>query len=237
MTYEILRIVYCVIFALLIFRLLIVYIEVFIIFMLNQKNSQYDKQVERPRLLFHIIAFIVIGLSFIPIHNLTGCIEFNWEATLLLSISTILFISGGIIVVFSWSKMFKNKYIPLLESRIIAKYQLKLKSNINIDSLCRTCIEKQAIDKDSIDDFKLLLQGAKCDSPIKWTEKSLRSKQISYKPLFNLLHEIIEGGFLPQKVGRDLYLSFVIDNFIIEGVQFEKNLPARYSEWITEMNK
>lgn len=237
MTYEILRIVYYVISALLIFRLLIVYIEVFIIFMLNQKNTQYDKQVEKPKLLFHILAFIFIGLSFIPIYNLKGHLELNLWFIALLSISAILFVLGVTIAIFSWTKKFENKYIPILENKIIAKYQLKIRSNIDIDSYYRTIIEEQAIDKDSLDDFKLLLQGAKCKSPIKWTKKSLRSKQISYKPLFDLLHEIIEDGFLPQKVGRNIYLRFVKDNFIIEGVQFEKNLPARYSEWVTGMNK
>lgn len=233
MTYENIHIIYIVISVIVLLRILKVYAEMFISFMLNQKNIQYDGQVEKPRLLFHILGIIFISISFLPIGRLNGSIQVDFEQIVLLFSSLTFFILGIVTIMFSWSKKFKHKYIPILEKKIKEKYQLKIKDSIDVEHYVKQFIDTSLIAPESKSDFVSFLNNKPISSAIVWTAKTSRSKQPCYRSLFNFLDEVIDGGFMVTEQSRQIYLSLVIDNFIIEGVEFKTNVPPRYSEWLT----
>ena len=232
MTYEIIEITYIIVSVVILLKILKVYVEMFISFMLNQENIQYDNRVEKPRLLFHILGIMFIGLSFLPIDKLNGHVEIDFEHLISLFSSLIFFILGVVTICFSWSKKFRYKYVPMLEKKIKEKYKLKIKESVNVENYVKKFIETSTIDPESENDLTLFLNNRTVNSTIVWTAKTSRSKQISYISLFNFLDEVVEGGFMVKEQSRNIYLSLVTDNFIIERVAFKTNVPSRYSEWL-----
>lgn len=206
-------------------------------FMFNQKSKWYDKSIEKPRLLFHILAVIFFIISLIPLWNYRGinfanCLDCLNLASTLLSFSTGLFFA-----LFSWTPKFKYKFIPKIESTIQKQNTLKIRKELDKETLLGKYLTEEYISKESFDDFERFIQGKEIENLIIWKNKARRSKQTTYLSLFDLLHEIIEGGFDPKNKERSIFVEYVKEIFVIEGVQFKKNINARYSEWITAMNK
>lgn len=213
------------------------YVYLFFEFMFNQESKWYDKSIEKPRLLFHIFTLILFLLSFLPFQS-SKIIDFtDWNDYTKISATFLLFGTGVFTSLFSWSSRFKYKFIPNIESKIQKLNTLKLKVDLDKDAILKKYLSETYISKDSFDDFERFIRGEEIENHIAWVCKTQISKQTSYPPLFDLLHEIVEGGFLHKEKKRSLYERYVIDHFIIKGVEFEKNIKPRYCEWITKMNK
>ena len=215
--------------VILLLRIFKVYLEMFVSFMLNQENIQYDSRIEKPRLLFHILGILLIGVSFFLIKELNEFVKIDIEHVLLLFSSFGFYTLGVVAILFSWSKKFRNKYIPILEKKIKEKYKLKIKESVDIENYVKKFTETSTIDTESEKDLILFLNNEKVSSTIIWTAKTSRSKKLCYRSLFNFLDEVVEGGFMVKEQSRNIYHSLVTDNFIIEGVVFEKNVPPSYS--------
>ena len=150
------------------YRLSRVYLESFLIYMFNQKNKIYDKIVEKPRLLFHIIGFFSIAFAFTVLYQIAFEMAMIW-IVLLFSSSFLLFGFGVFCAYFTWTNKFVEKYIPIVEKKIEEKYELKIKKDINIEQHIKELVNTNSISSGSQDDLKLFLQNNTINSAIVWT--------------------------------------------------------------------
>lgn len=101
-------------------RLLIPYVGFFARFMFNERVG-WDKYIEKPRLVFYGLGLALMHGSystfFEPISILPGFFDIlNW----------FVFVSGIVLTQLTWSKKFKNVFIPKIKKR------LKSKKNFNV---------------------------------------------------------------------------------------------------------
>lgn len=218
-------------------RLIGRYVHRFIEFMFNQKSKWYKKSIEKPRLLFHILALILFILSFVPLWGYERVEFMNWNDMIRLSASFILFAIGAFFSLFSWSSKFKYRFVPKVESKIRNRNTLKIRTDLDKDAIFEKYLSETYISNDSFDDFKRFIHGEEIKNRIIWTNEAHKSGQVMYKSLFGLLHEVIEGGFHHKDKKRSVYEKYVADHFIIERGEFEKNIKYRYCEWIKAINK
>jgi len=101
-------------------RLLIPYIGFFARFMFNEP-IRWDKYVEKPRLVFYGTGLILMHTSY------SGILEFASNPSSFYFIGNCLIFLGGIAMSqITWSKKFKNVFIPKIKGK------LKRKNNFNI---------------------------------------------------------------------------------------------------------
>ncbi|NMA74233.1 MAG: hypothetical protein GX963_08775 [Bacteroidales bacterium] len=214
-----------------------IYANKFIEFMFNQKSRWYDKKIEKPRLLLHIIAFIAFLLSLIPIRYID--VEFslsNFKNISLIISSIMLYMTALFLIAFSWTKKFKLKFIPKIEESLNRK-NFKVRKDIDKKQILERYQNKNFIHETSFEDFELFIQNRPIKNKIIWQDRNTRSKQVTYITLFDMLNEIFENGLISGEVKQSVFTDFINENFIIEGVEFDKNIKGRYSEWKYSRNK
>ncbi|MCR9225897.1 MAG: hypothetical protein NXH90_00550 [Flavobacteriaceae bacterium] len=87
-------------------RLFLRYGVMFILFMLNEP-TKWDKQIDKPRLLFHIIGLILLASPFYS----NGIQQLVHSEGLLVQLSYWMpFLAGAFIIQLSWTSKFKNVY-------------------------------------------------------------------------------------------------------------------------------
>jgi hypothetical protein len=239
MTYYILKLIILTIFIIIIYRIFEPFFIRFGEYMLNKPNAWYDKKIEKPRLLFHIFAAISMSASYLSIQGLTGLIHFNgWE--LIRVLTAIIFLLLGIFILIStWTKKFENQIISFLNKNNSEKnFIFIIKKDIDINIYCEKYVgtgnNRISIAQESLEDFKLFLTNQKTINKIKWIHIAHNKKDINYQKLFDLLDEIIIGGFKAKDGDGTSYLDFVTNNFImgdLEEHSFKINIPGRYSKW------
>ena len=214
------------------------YVKMFIEFIINKKSKWYNKQIERPRLLLYVIALLTILLSFIPVGAMEiNIISFSRTSHILFLLSTlILFFISLLIILFSRTKRFETKFITKIKGSI-AKRQLKVSNRIDKEEIKKKYQNNNFIHESSFEDFNFFIQNKAVKNKIIWQDRNTRSKQVTYITLFDLLHDIIEGGLISGEIKQSVFTSFIIKNFTIEGVEFDKNIKGRYSEWKYSRNK
>lgn len=252
MTYQIIRFLMFIISISILIRISIPYLLMFLNFMFNQKYERYDKRVEKPRLLFHIIGFIIMALVLFPLKEYANIITYNKEIfllgvsadVLLFGASLVVFLLGVAVSLFSWSNIFKDKYIPKIEQALDDEKELNLKKDINVEEITKKMISKDDIKKasiaeSSINDLELFLKGKSVNNKIIWILKAPRSKDINVISIFDLFNEIIEGEINPLYGAKRKHLFHMItENFIKDKEEFKgENLGPRYSEWLKRQNK
>ncbi len=101
-------------------RLLIPYIGFFARYMFNEP-TQWDKYIEKPRLVFYGIGLLLMHSSYLSI------LRYASEPTGFFFISNCFIFLGGIgLSQITWTKKFKNVFIPKI------KEKLKKKNNFNV---------------------------------------------------------------------------------------------------------
>ncbi|NDV66922.1 hypothetical protein [Bacteroides sp. 224] len=212
-------------------RLISKYAYIFIGYMFNQENKSYDKHIEKPRLLFHIIAFLFMMLAFIPFksnHIIDLC---NWIDIIKLCSSFLFFSIGTFFLIFSWSNKFKDSFIPKAMSLLEPEKPLSVKTNIGTGAIIEKCIANKHIGESSKSDLELFLTGKSVKNKIVWIDKVGKSQMTNYRSLFAFLDEVIEGGFVAPKYRRRKHYECLLNNFSVENGEYEKNIKSRYSEW------
>ena len=201
-----------------------------------------------------IYHYNVISISYDETYKLPflGEVSFNTHISITTIAVVSFFILGCVIILFCWTKKFESAYGVkelLRDSGTINTLQqydatpedevrqktLLIKRGIDTDSIIEQCIENQLIDKDSRIDFGLLLQNKQVVNEIIWIDNyENKSKLTNYRSLFDLLNDIIEGGFIAEKRKRKPYYDYVINNFTTNNGLRKSNISPRYSEWINK---
>ena len=242
MTYQVTRFLIFVVFSSILVRISIPYLLMFLNFMFNQKYEKYDKRVEKPRLLFHIIGFIIMALALFPLKEYANVVSYNEKVALLVAF-LIVFCLGVAVSLFSWSQIFKNKYIPIIEQALDDNNELNFKKDINIEDINDKLLLKWdkkdlVFDEFPIASLKLFVNGDNSKGKTNWIFKA-QNHDVNTMALFDFLHEVIEGGINPL-VGkkRRKLIDLICDNFKKDGENFEyKNLNPGYSTWLGVQNR
>lgn len=251
MTYQVTRFLMFVVSISILVRISIPYLLMFLNFMFNQKYERYDKRVEKPRLLFHIIGFIIMALAIFPLKEYANIISYNKEIflfgvpadVLLLGASLVVFLLGVAVSLFSWSHIFKDKYIPKIEQALDDNNELNFKKDINIEDINDKLLLKWdkkdlVFDEFPITSLKMFVNGDNSRGKTNWIFKA-QNHDVNTMALFDFLHEVIEGGINPL-VGekRRKLIDLICDNFKKDGENFEyKNLNPGYSTWLGVQNR
>ena len=199
--------------------------------MFNQENKSYDKHIEKPRLLFHIIAFLFMMLAFIPFkdnHIIDLC---NWIDIIKICSSLLFFSTGTFFLIFSWSNKFKDSFIPKAMSLLEPEKPLSVKTNIDTGAIIEKCIANKYVGESSKSDLELFLTGKPVKKRIVWIDKVERSHSTNYRSLFTFLNDVIEDGFTAPKRKRKKHYECLLNNFSVEDGEYKQNIKPRYSEW------
>ena len=215
-------------------KLMVRYILMFMEYMFNQKSKWFDKKVEKPRLLFHIIALIWFVVAFITIRY-AKVESSNWMTALSFTPAILFVILTILTISASWTRKFAYRFIPAVESKINEQYSFTLKKDIDKQFIFNKYLSTEYISEESFEDFKKLINGLKVSNPIVWQCRATRSKQVTFPPLFDLLHEIIEGGFMSVDKKRSLYINYILENFEFGETFNTPNLGDRYGDWIRKL--
>lgn len=112
-----------------IFKILAVYWKCFIYYMLNDTYRGYNKNIEKPRLLFHLIFFPISIFFLLLIKNFTdsnGNLKgstniFNiidFPNIMIITILLFGFIFSVLVMFTTWTKKFENSLIPSIKSHL-----------------------------------------------------------------------------------------------------------------------
>lgn len=152
-------------------RLFFKYFGFYIAFMFNS-GFKWDKAIEKPRLFFYsVIIPLLLVLRTALIAELDREKDIN---TLLLILYIIVFVAFSSLLYFSWTNIFKYKFIPKAEKifdNINSPHKEKVTSNDeNINKVHKRLLNKY-IDC-SIDSFRCLLEQSDLNqsSKIKWLD-------------------------------------------------------------------
>lgn len=235
------------------FKLIVTYSIYFVYYMFNSTYHEYNKIVEKPRLLFHLI-FIPLALIFynsfleiilthfnfkeLPTYWYTNYIPQNIESSIYLSGFTV----SILVVFFTRTKQFENLLIPLIEKKLTDKTILL---EFNEKSDLKNLYDKELIKNNrceiTFENLKLFSEGQKMSEKAKWIDikgqkstKKAPNKEINYGFIFDMLHEnIIKGGIKNLSTERrKLVMNLIVDNFL-KGDQeiVYRNIDKSYTNW------
>ncbi len=135
-------------------RLLIVYIKVFTRFMFNEP-TKWDKYIEKPRLAFHILGLALMHISYPEILK-----YFNSPYHIFHFLNWFIFLGGMSICHSTWSKRFKNIFIPSIKKKLKSKRNFGISiSRQQLSALYNELVRFDMIDIESTtyDDFEKVL--------------------------------------------------------------------------------
>ncbi|WP_101689967.1 hypothetical protein [Dysgonomonas massiliensis] len=110
---------------------------------------------------------------------------------------------------------------------------IKFRNDIDIDQVCVILLKESKIAQEDICKLRYFFQGITPFSKIKITSRASRNNVITYRWLFDLLNEYIEGGILTTLGSRREQLLLLIHNNFMKGEEpfIHKNLESRYCDW------
>lgn len=111
-------------------------------------------------------------------------------------------------------------------------FELDFKSEEEVKRISEEYITNNMLDSE-VQDVINMIQGTSTTPELNWIDNSTRSKQISFKSLFNFLVEICVTDISDlTKNDRKLFRKFIITNFLKGGeVIDDDSLNSSYSSW------
>ena len=218
MTFQVIRFLMLILFVIVFIRIAWPNGLRFIDFMFNKDSPYYDEKIEKPRLLFHIVAFIIIGLSFILLKGLNSDNYFKSVNGFYFILSLSIFVFGILLSFYSWSKHFENTTLFLIKN-MLEKDEIKFREDIDSIAEAESLIRAEKVKEESKDDLVLLFQNKKIKNKIIWT--SLANNRSEYKSIFPTLHRLVEGGIYPISIKKRKALAIFIC------LSFEKDEKAK----------
>lgn len=240
MNYETIKWSLIALFALLFGKIIWIQFILFIEYMFNSKSSWYNKQVEKPRIYFFIIALISFRFSIYFLSKCEG--EFLDYKNLKYSIGIVLLLAIPLAIsIFIWSKKFKDNFIKEIKEFLEELNKpLCFKKNLDIEAMVREAIDTQQIfDKTSRESYRAFLENREVKSKINLIIGSYKSKIPTYVPLFELFHNIYEGGVyeLNKKNKKELFY-IITSNFTKDSnVITETNIRSSYNTWSRKIDR
>lgn len=116
-------------------------------------------------------------------------------------------------------------------------FKLDFKSEEEIKRISEEYITNKMLDNE-IHDVINMIQETPTNTKLNWIDNSTRSKQISFKSLFNFLVEICDTDISDlTKKDRKLFREFIIINFLKGGeVIDDDSLNSSYSSWKNKLS-
>lgn len=171
-------------------------------------NGWWDKRVQRPRLFFYLLYFLLFFLILRDFNVTNGSNLEKVTCFLVFCYS----IAGQIILGrILWSEKFEISFLPDIKSFILSEIKLRKLSEDEVEFYSKQ--NRLNIDNSSMDNLKNFLRGVKIDNKIKWIGTSGKGV-ITYTDLFRLFHNILEES--DEKFIRDRrkkMILMIIDNF------------------------
>lgn len=237
MNYETLEWIYVSVFTLSFVKIILLQLRLFTENMFNVSGTWYDKEKEKPRLFFHIVALLPFLFSLIFLKAYEGEPS-GFKNTLYIIASATFIIVAVLIVLFSWSKHFENEGIYKIKEKLEQKEKIKkfkIRKDINIDEIVNYAIISKNVDERSREDLIAFLKGEKIKFKIIWIAKTLKKGNTSYKDLFTFLDNIYEDGVKGlEKNNRRQLIDIILKNFIQkDNKRFKyKNANNNYTYWL-----
>lgn len=237
------------------FKILKVYFLYFINYMFTVPNNNFDKIVEKPRLVFHIVfipmsIFFTSGFKNIQILYIKEQESLNYfnindfDLLLLITINVLLigFIFSVSIIYYSWTKKFENQFIPMIEKKL-QSYNVVIE--YNHENNLKELYDNELIENNrcevSFQNLEFFARGKKMSEKIKWIDikgqkstKDAKSKEITFGFIFDMLHEnIIKDGIKNLKgKRRSLIMDLIVENFTKDTKIIKKgNINKAYNNW------
>ncbi|WP_120714428.1 hypothetical protein [Ulvibacterium marinum] len=132
-------------------RLLIPYVGFFARFMFNE-STQWDKYIEKPRLVFYGIGLLLMHGSYSALVDTSQ----SQLTSLLYPLNWFIFLSGIMLSQITWTKKFRNVFIPKIQEKLKKKNNFSLSAtNDQLKELYRGLVNYDMIltEKTDKDDF------------------------------------------------------------------------------------
>jgi hypothetical protein len=235
------------------YKLIAPYLVYFVRFMFNSSYEEYNKIIEKPRLLFHLI-FIPISIIFYNIFLERILIHFNFKKApadwytnyipqnIELSIYLSFFTISILFVLFTRTKQFENHLIPLIEEKLNSD---KITLEFNEENDLKNLFDLELIGNNrceiTFENLELFASGQKMSKKANWIDrkgqkstKKAPNKEINYGFIFDMLHEnIIKGGIKNISTERrKLIMNLIVDNFFKGDKEIVyRNIDKSYTNW------
>lgn len=203
-------------------------------------NDWWDKRVQRPRIFFYIMYFILL---FLVLFN------FRIEIKHILNIINCYMIMGylfsGMYILGNriWKKEFELSLLPSIKNSISDEIRFKKLSKEEINKIFE--MNKSNILEHSFDDFKKMLSESFADeisNKINWIGTSGKGV-VTYTGIFSLVHLIIEDGEEKLvKKRRKMLMDWIASHFVkFENGQIidisAENLNSAYTNFVLNSQK
>ncbi|WP_415583372.1 hypothetical protein, partial [Flavobacterium frigoris] len=155
------------------FKLLSIYWQCFIFFMLNETYKGYNKNIEKPRLLLHLL-FFPISIFFLSMIKNFSDFNRNIKSTtsflnmievpnyIILTMFIFGFIISVLVMFTTWTKKFEKSYIPMMKEQLTPQMViLEFKEILGIEEIYTNELIKNKRCEVSFDNFKLFASGKK----------------------------------------------------------------------------
>ena len=230
--------------------------------MFSQKSPWFNKYIEKPRTLLHAFSLFFVLVAFFLLSDLF----FNRQIDYIdIIIGVFFYFFGILILLFTYTKVFEKKFIPLMENIIKNKSKAliyRILHNKDLELIFIKMEQLEQLPKDNIEKQKLIdkltlfyIKKPTEKKPIK--EKinitvSQKNKQVTYHPIFYFLNEIFEDGIIDVKInkkGENIYSKItrnkrkqlkklIIENFKKDGEDIKKEaLNTSYTDWKPKYDK
>ncbi len=171
-------------------RLLWRYGKMFVLFMLNEP-TKWDKQIDKPRLLFHLIGLILLASPFYS----NGIQQLIHSKSLLVQLSYWMpFIAGAFITQLSWTTKFRDVYGGI--KRKISPFR-NLETTFSSETEATKIYERFSQEGYIQTDIVSFMAFVNLETPIKriiWQDKIARQpKRINRQSLIEFMSNLIIG--------------------------------------------
>lgn len=241
MNYETLEWTYVLVFTLLFVKIILLRLRLFTENMFNVSGTWYDKEKEKPRLFFHIVALLPFLFSLIFFKACEG--EFSgFKNTLYIIASAIFILVAVLIVLFSWSKYFENEGINKIKEKLEQTEKIKefkIKKDLDIEKIVKKAIDYKVVDKKSEKELIAFMKEEPIKNKIIWIAEVYRSGGISNVDLYSFLDILYEDGTENLTgINRKKLANLIFSNFTkIEGDFVEENVRKNYTYWTSKQKK
>ena len=130
-------------------RFLWLYLKVFIYYMFDSSIPFWDRDVEKPRIIFFIMGILTLIISWM--------LSLNADSTYKMLISSFVFLVGTTMLYIMWMKKFEKKIIPMIRKRIVSdNLKSSYENGYDLKSILDQLIKLDCIDC-TLDSFHSLL--------------------------------------------------------------------------------